>query len=65
MAEAGVTARRASSCRKVCIHAGAGIVADSVPINEYEETRSKARGMMKALALAKHYQAARMAGEES
>ena len=49
----------------VGIHAGAGVVADSVPINEYEETRNKARGMMKALALAKHYHAARMAGEES
>jgi anthranilate/para-aminobenzoate synthase component I len=26
---------------------------------EYQETRNKARGMMKALALAKHYAAAR------
>jgi anthranilate synthase component 1 len=40
---------------KAYVQAGAGIVADSVPINEYEETRNKARGMMKALALAKHY----------
>ncbi len=44
---------------KAYVQAGAGIVADSVPLNEYEETRSKARGMMKALALAKHYHAAR------
>jgi anthranilate synthase component 1 len=44
---------------KAYVQAGAGIVADSVPISEYEETRNKARGMMKALALAKHYQAAR------
>ncbi len=44
---------------KAYVQAGAGIVADSVPINEYEETRNKARGMMKALALAKHYHAAR------
>ncbi len=47
---------------KAYVQAGAGIVADSVPINEYEETRNKARGMMKALALAKHYHAARTAG---
>jgi len=46
---------------KAYVQAGAGIVADSVPINEYEETRDKARGMMKALALAKHYHAARTA----
>ncbi|NNJ71448.1 MAG: anthranilate synthase component I [Kiritimatiellales bacterium] len=44
---------------KAYVQAGAGIVADSVPLNEYEETRNKARGMMKALALAKHYHAAR------
>jgi anthranilate synthase component 1 len=50
---------------KAYVQAGAGIVADSVPINEYEETRNKARGMMKALSLAKHYHAARMEGEES
>jgi anthranilate synthase component 1 len=47
---------------KAYVQAGAGIVADSVPIKEYEETRNKARGMMKALALAKHYHAARTAG---
>jgi len=41
------------------VQAGAGIVADSVPEMEYQETRNKARGMMKALALAKHYAAAR------
>ncbi len=46
---------------KAYVQAGAGIVADSVPINEYEETRNKARGMMKALSLAKHYHAARTA----
>jgi anthranilate synthase component 1 len=47
---------------KAYVQAGAGIVADSVPDMEYEETRNKARGMMKALALARHYRAARMAG---
>ncbi len=48
---------------KAYVQAGAGIVADSVPISEYEETRNKARGMMTALALAKHYHAARKGGE--
>src|SRR2546423_15597978 len=32
--------------------AGAGVVADSDPQREYEETISKARAMMKALAMA-------------
>jgi anthranilate synthase component 1 len=50
---------------KAYVQAGAGIVADSVPINEYEETQNKARGMMKALALATHYHAARTAGGDS
>lgn len=45
---------------KAYVQAGAGIVADSVPESEYEETRNKARGMMTALALAKHYHAARV-----
>ncbi len=40
---------------KAYIQAGAGIVADSVPGNEYEETQNKAKGMIKALALAKHF----------
>ena len=44
---------------KAYVQAGAGIVTDSVPEMEYQETRNKARGMMKALALAKHYAAAR------
>ncbi|MEA2013502.1 MAG: anthranilate synthase component I [Verrucomicrobiota bacterium] len=34
------------------VQAGAGIVADSKPDFEYEETKNKARGMMKALAVA-------------
>ena len=32
------------------IQAGAGIVADSVPSREYEETLNKARGLLKAIA---------------
>ncbi len=47
---------------KAYVQAGAGIVADSVPLSEYEETCNKARGMMKALALARHYHAARTDG---
>jgi anthranilate synthase component 1 len=35
---------------RVRVQAGAGIVADSVPATEYEETLNKARGMLKALA---------------
>ena len=34
------------------MQAGAGIVADSNPTAEYEETRDKARAMMRALELA-------------
>lgn len=37
---------------KAYIQAGAGIVADSVPEMEWEETRNKARGMLIALQLA-------------
>jgi anthranilate synthase component 1 len=47
---------------KAYVQAGAGIVADSMPEFEHEETRNKARAMMKALALAKHYAAARGGG---
>lgn len=38
--------------RKVYVQAGAGIVADSVPENEYNETLNKAMGMMKAVDMA-------------
>lgn len=37
---------------KVYVQAGAGIVADSVPDKEYEETVNKAMGMMKAVDMA-------------
>ncbi len=33
------------------IQAGAGIVADSVPAHEYEETLNKARGLLKAIEI--------------
>jgi anthranilate synthase component 1 len=34
------------------VQAGAGIVADSNPAAEYEETRDKARAVLRALELA-------------
>ncbi len=37
---------------RVYIQAGAGIVADSVPASEYEETLNKARGLLKAIEVA-------------
>jgi len=37
---------------KAYIQAGAGIVADSDPAREYEETRNKAGAMMRALEMA-------------
>lgn len=41
------------------VQAGAGIVADSQPEREYEETCNKAQSMLKALALAQQYSARR------
>ncbi|MBC8003787.1 MAG: anthranilate synthase component I [Opitutaceae bacterium] len=38
---------------KVYVQAGAGVVADSDPAYEYEETVNKAKGMLRAIALAK------------
>ncbi len=38
---------------KAYVQAGAGIVADSVPEKEYEETVNKAKGMLKAIERAK------------
>ncbi|MDO8734506.1 MAG: anthranilate synthase component I [Elusimicrobiota bacterium] len=38
--------------KKAYIQAGAGIVADSVPEKEYEETLNKAKGMLKAIEMA-------------
>ncbi len=49
---------------KAYVQAGAGIVADSIPVNEYEETRNKSRGMFKAIALARHLAATRKAEEK-
>ena len=35
---------------RVEVQAGAGVVADSVPKTEYQETLNKAKGMLKAIA---------------
>jgi anthranilate synthase component 1 len=43
---------------KTYVQAGAGLVADSVPASEYEETVNKAKGMMRALALARGHSSA-------
>jgi anthranilate synthase component 1 len=39
---------------KAYVQAGAGIVADSVPEREYQETLNKARGLLKAIAITQH-----------
>jgi anthranilate synthase component 1 len=36
---------------EVFVQSGAGLVADSVPANEFEETVNKARGLLKAVAI--------------
>ncbi|HEX9445455.1 MAG TPA: anthranilate synthase component I family protein, partial [Candidatus Binatia bacterium] len=41
--------------KKAFINAGAGIVADSDPEAEYQETLNKARGMLKAIELAESW----------
>ncbi len=40
---------------KAYVQAGAGIVADSVPENEWNETLNKARGILKAIELAEEW----------
>ena len=40
---------------KIHLQAGAGIVADSIPEMEYEETLNKAKGMLKAIRMAEKY----------
>ena len=48
---------------KAYVQAGAGIVADSDPQKELEETQNKARGMLKALAIAQQLVDARKTQE--
>ncbi len=45
--------------KKAFINAGAGIVADSDPENEYQETLNKARAMLKAIELAESWRSGR------
>ena len=42
---------------KIHIQAGAGVVADSVPASEYQETVSKASALLKAVAMAEQFSA--------
>jgi anthranilate synthase component 1 len=37
---------------RIHIQSGAGVVADSVPLSEYQETISKASALFKAVAIA-------------
>ena len=46
---------------KAYIQAGAGIVADSDPATEYQETLNKARGLLKAIEITQQ----RVAGPKS
>lgn len=48
--------------KKAYVQAGAGIVADSDPAREYEETCNKARGLLQALAVAAHFPPAAQGG---
>ena len=46
---------KVSGNRKVYIQAGAGIVAESIPSHEYEETLNKAKGLLKAIEVAEEW----------
>ena len=50
---------------KAYLQVGAGIVADSVPTSEYQETLNKARGLLKAVEIAEQRAATRVAGEKA
>ncbi len=41
--------------KTIYVQSGAGLVADSVPRNEYDETVNKAKGMLKAVAMAERF----------
>ena len=41
--------------QKAFVQAGAGIVADSVPSSEYQETLNKAKGMLRAIEVAEGF----------
>jgi anthranilate synthase component 1 len=38
--------------QQISVQAGAGIVADSIPINEYQETLNKAQALAEAVLIA-------------
>jgi anthranilate synthase component I len=41
------------SCNRITVQAGAGIVADSIPEKEYEETLNKAKALFRAIQMAR------------
>ena len=47
-----MTLAQSAAARLICFRAGAGIVADSDPERELEETRAKARGLLAAFGAA-------------
>jgi hypothetical protein len=49
---------------KAYVQAGAGIVADSVPATEYEETLGKARALLRAAAMVPGTQGQRIGGAQ-
>ena len=49
---------------QVSVQAGAGIVADSEPEKEYQETLNKARGMLEAIGLALQSQSGQLAAKQ-
>ena len=50
---------------KAYVQAGAGIVADSDPTSEYQETLNKARGLLRAIELAERRHRRRSKGKSS
>jgi anthranilate synthase component 1 len=42
--------------RRAYVQAGAGIVADSVPENEYQECQNKAKALLRAVGMARNYE---------
>src|SRR5207237_5341869 len=50
---------------KAYVQAGAGLVADSVPSAEYQETLSKAKGLLKAIEIAERQLATSPSGRDS
>jgi anthranilate synthase component 1 len=59
----GVPEQMADAAERVTVQAGAGIVADSDPTSEYEETEKKMRGVLDALEAIERAPAGQPSGE--